>query len=158
MHVRKGRRVSFDPGSVRIGVAVSDIDGILASPRSALAVGDLAAVTAVVEEVEPVEIIVGLPIGLDGREGAAAQRARGFASDVARATSRPVRLVDERLSTVQAQRGLHDQGRSVRQSRDMIDSASAAVVLQHALDAERATGEPPGEFALVYESELDPDR
>ena len=146
--MRKGRRVSLDPGSVRIGVAVSDLDGILASPRPALAAGDLAAVTAIVDEVEPLEIVVGLPLGLDGGEGAAAQRARQFAVDVARATSRPVRLVDERLSTVQAQRGLHDQGRSVRQSRDMVDSASAAVVLQHALDAERSTGAPPGEVDI----------
>jgi putative Holliday junction resolvase len=64
---------------------------------------------------------------------------------MSQSTSIPVRLVDERLSTVQAQRGLHAQGRSVRQSRDMIDSASAVVVLQHALDAERASGRPPGE-------------
>jgi putative Holliday junction resolvase len=143
--VRKGRRVSLDPGSVRTGVAVSDIDGILASPRQALTAGDLEAVGVVVEEICPLEIIVGLPVGLDGVEGHAAQRARDFATKVRQATSVPVRLVDERLSTVQAQRGLHDQGRSVRQSRDMIDSASAAVVLQYALDAERSTGEPPGE-------------
>ena len=145
MHVRKGRRVSFDPGSVRIGVAVSDVDGVIASPRPALPVGDVSALTAVIDEVQPLEIVVGLPLGLDGREGSAAQGAREFAADVARVTSRPVRLVDERLSTVQAQRGLHEQGRSVRQSRDMIDSAAAAVLLQHALDAERVTGEPPGE-------------
>jgi putative Holliday junction resolvase len=137
--------VALDPGTVRIGVAVSDIDGILASPRPALPAGDLAAVGVVVGEVDPVEIIVGLPMGLGGTEGQAAQRAREFAGQVAAATSIPVRLVDERLSTVQAQRGLHDQGRSVRQSRDMIDSASAAVVLQHALDAERTAGQPPGE-------------
>ena len=143
--MRKGRRVALDPGTVRIGVAVSDIDGILASPRPALPAGDLAAVGVVVGEVDPVEIIVGLPMGLGGTEGQAAQRAREFAGQVAAATSIPVRLVDERLSTVQAQRGLHDQGRSVRQSRDMIDSASAAVVLQHALDAERTAGQPPGE-------------
>lgn len=143
--MRKGRRVALDPGTVRIGVAVSDIDGILASPRPALPAGDLAAVGVVVGEVDPLEIIVGLPIGLGGTEGQAAQRAREFAGQVAAATSVPVRLVDERLSTVQAQRGLHDQGRSVRQSRDMIDSASAAVVLQHALDAERTAGQPPGE-------------
>lgn len=151
--MRKGRRVSFDPGSVRIGVAVSDIDGILASPRPALAVGDLSAVATIVDEISPVEIVVGLPIALDGREGSAALRAREFAADVARATSRPVRLVDERLSTVQAQRGLHDQGRSVRQSRDMVDSAAAAVILQHTLDAERRTGEPPGETAGQLEQE-----
>lgn len=143
--MRKGRRVALDPGTVRIGVAVSDIDGILASPRPALPAGDLAAVVVVVGEVDPLEIIVGLPMGLAGTEGQAAQRAREFAGQVATATSIPVRLVDERLSTVQAQRGLHDQGRSVRQSRDMIDSASAAVVLQHALDAERTAGQPPGE-------------
>ena len=143
--MRKGRRVALDPGTVRIGVAVSDIDGILASPRPALPAGDLAAVGVVVGEVDPLEIIVGLPMGLGGTEGQAAQLAREFAGQVAAATSVPVRLVDERLSTVQAQRGLHDQGRSVRQSRDMIDSASAAVVLQHALDAERTAGQPPGE-------------
>lgn len=143
--MRKGRRVSLDPGTVRIGVAVSDIDGILASPRPAVPSGELAAVSALVEEVEPLEIVVGLPVGLDGTEGQAAQRARDFAQAIAEATSIPVRLVDERLSTVQAQRGFHDQGRSVRQSRDMIDSASAAVVLQYALDAERTHGQPPGE-------------
>lgn len=143
--MRKGRRVALDPGTARIGIAVSDIDGILASPRPAVVAGDLAAVGVVVGEVEPLEILIGLPVSLGGMEGPAAQRAREFASEVALATSVPVRLVDERLSTVQAQRGLHDQGRSVRQSRDMIDSASAAVVLQHALDAERATGQPPGE-------------
>lgn len=143
--MRKGRRVALDPGTVRIGVAVSDVDGILASPRPALPAGDLASVGVVVGEVDPLEIIVGLPKGLGGTEGQAAQRARDFAGQVAATTSIPVRLVDERLSTVQAQRGLHDQGRSVRQSRDMIDSASAAVVLQHTLDAERTTGHPPGE-------------
>jgi putative Holliday junction resolvase len=100
---------------------------------------------AVVTEIEPVEIIVGLPIGLDGKEGQAASRARAFAHDLSTWSAAPIRLVDERLSTVQAQRGLHDQGRSVRQSRTMIDSASAEVVLQHALDAERALGQPPGE-------------
>ena len=143
--MRKGRRVAFDPGTVRIGVAVSDIDGVLASPWPAVPSGDLAALSSLVQEVEPVEIVVGLPVGLDGNEGKSAQRARDFARAIAAATSIPVRLVDERLSTVQAQRGFHDQSRSVRQSRDMIDSASAAVVLQHALDAERTHGQPPGE-------------
>ncbi len=143
--MRTGRRMCFDPGSVRVGVAVSDVDGLLASPRAALSAQDPQALTDVVEEISPVEIIVGLPVGLDGVEGAAASRAREFAAQMSQSTSIPVRLVDERLSTVQAQRGLHAQGRSVRQSRDMIDSASAVVVLQHALDAERASGRPPGE-------------
>lgn len=115
--MRKGRRVSLDPGTVRIGVAVSDIDGILASPWPAVPSGDIAALSAIVEEVAPVEIVVGLPVGLDGTEGTSAQRARDFARVIAKETSIPVRLVDERLSTVQAQRGFHDQGRSVRQSQ-----------------------------------------
>jgi putative Holliday junction resolvase len=118
---------------------------MLASTREAITAGDLLAVHEVLSEVEPVEIVIGLPINLDGRAGQAAQRARDFAHEVAAMSPTPIRLVDERLSTVQAQRGLHDAGRSVRQSRNMIDSASARVVLQHALDTERTTGRPPGE-------------
>ena len=143
--MRLGRRLAFDPGSVRIGVAVCDPDGLLASSREAIAAGDQDALRGVVNEIAPVEIIVGLPIGLDGKEGQAAQRARAFAQNLSTWSRTPIRLVDERLSTVQAQRGLHDRGRSVRQSRTMIDSASAEVVLQHALDAERGSGQPPGE-------------
>lgn len=143
--MRTGRRVALDPGSVRIGVALSDQDAVLASPQPAVAAGDLQVLVDMVRVWDPMEIVVGLPLGMDGREGPAAQRARAFADELAVRVSAPVRLVDERLSTVQAQRGLHAQGRSVRQSRDMIDSASATVVLQHALDVERNTGEPPGE-------------
>jgi putative Holliday junction resolvase len=143
--MRKGRRVGLDPGSARIGVALSDQDAILASPQPVVAAGDVQALVDKVREWDPIEIVVGLPVGMDGREGAAAQRVRAFADELVARVAAPVRLVDERLSTVQAQRGLHAQGRSVRQSRDMIDSASATVVLQHALDVERNTGEPPGE-------------
>ena len=105
----------------------------------------VAALDHLITDVEPIEIIVGLPRSMDGSDGAAAQKAREFAAELAGRLSIPVRLVDERLSTVQAQRGLHAQGRSMRQSRNMIDSAAAAVVLQHALDAERANGHAPGE-------------
>jgi putative Holliday junction resolvase len=143
--MRKGRRVGLDPGSVRIGVSLSDQDALLASPQEAVPAGDLQALVDKVHEWNPIEIVVGLPLGLDGREGQAALRVRAFAEELAARVAVGVRLVDERLSTVQAQRGLHAQGRSVRQSRDMIDSASATVVLQHALDVERNTGEPPGE-------------
>ncbi len=146
--MRKGRRVCLDPGSARIGVAVSDIDGILASPRPALPSDALEGIRGVLDDIDPLEIIVGLPVGLDGLEGQAARLAREFAGQLAAITSLPIRFVDERLSTVQAQRGFHDQGRSIRHSRDMIDSASAAVVLQYALDAERTSGAPPGEVHL----------
>ena len=147
--MRIGRRLALDPGTARIGVAVSDRDGILASPQESLPGSDrteaVAALDHLSTDVEPIEIIVGLPRSMDGSDGAAAQKAREFAAELAGRLSIPVRLVDERLSTVQAQRGLHAQGRSMRQSRNMIDSAAAAVVLQHALDAERANGHAPGE-------------
>ena len=143
--MRRGRRIAFDLGSVRIGIAVCDPDGILASPYEPVAADDGAALRELIAEVEPIEIVIGLPRGLDGNEGPAAQAARSFASEIASAVDLPVRLVDERLSTVEAQRGFHDQGLSIRQSRGMIDSAAASVVLQHALDAERSSGQPPGE-------------
>ena len=143
--MRRGRRIALDPGSVRIGVAVCDPDGILASPHEPVSADDGPALRELIAEVEPIEIVIGLPRSLDGNEGAAAQASRSFASDIASAVDFPVRLVDERLSTVQAQRGFHDQGLSIRQSRVMIDSAAASVVLQHALDAEKSTGQPPGE-------------
>lgn len=147
--MRIGRRLALDPGTARIGVAVSDRDGILASPQESLPGSDrieaMAALDDVIAEVQPIEIIVGLPRSMDGSDGAAAHKAREFAAELAGRLSIPVRLVDERLSTVQAQRGLHAQGRSMRQSRSMIDSAAAAVVLQHALDAERSSGHAPGE-------------
>lgn len=91
-------------------------------------------------------IYVGLPLSMDGSEGRAAQAARAWARALADTVNVEVRLVDERLSTVQAQRGLHDSGRSTRQSRSVIDSASAVVVLQFVLDAEAARGARPGEL------------
>ncbi len=126
-------------------MAVCDPDGILASPHEPVSADDGPALREFIAEVQPIEIVIGLPRGLDGNEGAAAQAARSFASDIASAVDLPVRLVDERLSTVEAQRGFHDQGLSIRQSRGMIDSAAASVVLQHALDTEKSTGQPPGE-------------
>lgn len=144
--MRIGRRLGLDPGSVRIGVAVSDQDGILASPREPIQATDESGLDLLIAEVNPIEIIVGLPRSMDGSLRGAATKAQEFADQLAQRISIPVRMVDERLSTVQAQRGLHDQGLSMRHSRNMIDSASAAVVLQHALDTERDHGSPPGEL------------
>lgn len=143
--MRNGRRIGLDPGTVRVGVAVSDFHGLLATAREPLPAGDVESLDALIVEVDPIEIVVGLPLGMDGSRGAAAAKASEFARTLAERAFVPVRLVDERLSTVQAQRGFHDQGRSVRQSRGMIDSAAAEVVLQHALDTERASGQAPGE-------------
>ena len=120
---------------------------MLAVPLDAVRAGDgdLDAICAVISEWEAVDLYVGLPLHLSGTEGDAAAGARAWALSLAERTEVPVRLIDERLSTVQAQRGLHASGRSTRQSRSVIDSASAVIVLQSVLDQEQRTGLPPGE-------------
>jgi putative Holliday junction resolvase len=144
--VRTGVRLACDAGSVRIGLARSDPAGILAVPLDAVAAGpeSWAAIGSAVEEWSAIEVIVGLPLTLSGEEGLAAETARSWAVALSERIPVPVRLVDERLSTVQAQRGLHESGRSTRASRSRIDSASAVIVLQSALDSERVSGQPAG--------------
>jgi putative Holliday junction resolvase len=144
--VRSGVRLACDVGSVRIGVARSDATGILAVPLDAIPAGETSvdAVVALVSEWEALEVYVGLPLHLSGEEGASAGIARVWATSLAERIPVPVRLIDERLSTVQAQRGLHEAGRTTRQSRSRIDSASAVIVLQAALDQEQSTTTVPG--------------
>lgn len=140
--MRSGVRLACDVGTVRIGLARSDATGLLAVPLPSVkaGAGALDAVVAAVDEWEAIEVVIGLPLHMRGHEGAAATLARAFADGLAERVAAPVRLLDERLSTVQAQRGLHAGGRTTRQSRPLIDSASAVIVLQAALDAERAAG------------------
>jgi putative Holliday junction resolvase len=102
-----------------------------------------------VAEYEPLELVVGLPVALDGVEGLAAESVRTYVSDLAavlaaRGNPVPVRLVDERMSTAEASRGLREAGRTTRTSRAVVDQAAAVIIVQHALDAERSTGRPPG--------------
>ncbi len=143
-------RLAVDAGSVRIGVARSDPGGILASPLAVVrsgpgALDELARLAA-----DAIEVVVGLPTSLTGREGAAAAAARSFAADLAgRITPVPVRLVDERFTTTQAHEALRRGGKDARARREVVDAAAAAVLLQAALDAERATGRPPGQPVTV---------
>ncbi len=140
-------RVGVDVGSVRVGVAACDPDGILATPVETLArgKGDVAALAEIVAQREAIEVVVGLPRSLSGAHGAAADAASEYAARVAAAvTPVPVRMVDERLSTVAATHALRSSGVSERKGRRVIDQAAAVVILQHALDAERASGRPPG--------------
>lgn len=145
--MRPGVRLAVDVGTTRIGVARSDASGILAVPLDAVSAREdsIQAVTEVAREWEAIEVIVGLPLHMDAREGASAQLARTWAGDLQERTGLPVRLLDERLSTVQAQQAMRQAGRSTRQSRSLIDSASAVMVLQAALDFEARTGRPAGE-------------
>jgi putative Holliday junction resolvase len=146
--VRPGVRLGVDVGSVRIGVARCDRDGLLATPLETVprGDGDLARIRALVADHDDVEVIVGLPRNLSGAEGAAARDARTFADQLSRAVSSvAVRLVDERLTTVTATRAMRGAGVSQKAGRAVVDQAAAVIILQSALDAERATGREPGE-------------
>lgn len=103
-----------------------------------------------VEEYEPVEVVIGLPRSLSGGEGPAAAKVRVFAQELARGVAPlPVRLVDERMSTVTVGQGLRASGVKSKKGRSVIDQVAAVVILQSALEAERGSGEPPGEGVEV---------
>jgi putative Holliday junction resolvase len=147
--MRHGVRLGIDPGDARIGVARSDPSGFLATPVETVrrGKGDLARIAKILAEEEAVEVIVGLPRSLSGQEGPAAVKVRGFAASLARRVAPvPVRLVDERMTTVSAEAMLRDQGRKGGKRRAVVDQAAAVLILQHALDTERATGAAPGEI------------
>jgi putative Holliday junction resolvase len=136
---------------VRVGVARSDPDGVLAVPEVTLPrdADTIQRLAELVIEHDACVVYVGLPIGLDGREGVAAEAAMAFARDAALAVGVPVRVVDERLSTVTAQRSLRDAGRSTKESRAYIDQAAAVVILESALASERADGTRAGRAVTV---------
>jgi putative holliday junction resolvase len=138
-----------DVGDVRIGVAASDPDGILATPVETVAAGPAAVgrIAEIVRELEALECVVGLPVGLSGREGPAAAKVRAFCADLLPAIAPvPIRLFDERMSTMTAQAQLRHSGRSGAARRTVIDQAAATVILQTALDSERTRGSAPGEL------------
>ena len=137
MAVAVGRVLALDPGQRRIGVAVSDRDRTMAFPRPAVAVDDadrhLDVLVALVEDEGAVAVVVGLPKGLDGREGASARSARAFAASLATrlgGAAVSVELHDERLTTVQAAGSLRAAGRAAHQQKTSIDSAAATVLLE----------------------------
>ena len=147
--MRKGVRLAVDVGSVRVGVARSDPAGVLASPLTVVASGpgELDELAKLAVSADAIEVIVGLPASLSGREGSSAAAARSFAAGLAgRLAPVPVRLVDERFTTTEAHEALRRSGKDSRARRRIVDAAAAAVLLQAALDAERATGRPPGQL------------
>ena len=156
MSVRPGVRLGVDVGTVRVGVALSDPSGVLATPHATLrrtwpdpetSEDDVALIAALGVERQAVEIIVGLPRSLSGGEGPSAQAARKYAAELAhRVAPVDVRLVDERLTSVSAHRALRDSGVAGRRQREVVDQAAAVLILQAALDEERSSGRPPGEL------------
>lgn len=143
---RRGVRLGVDVGRARVGVARSDPDGMLAVPvetvprdeRSLSRIAELAA------EYEPLEIVVGLPVNMQGADTPSTVDAREFAAALQARSGVPVRLVDERLSTVSAHAALRSSGRSQKNSRSIVDQVAAVVLLQQAIDTEKSTGNPAG--------------
>jgi putative holliday junction resolvase len=147
--MRKGKRLAIDVGAVRIGLASCDPDGILSSPleairRSGSDVETATTIASLVSELDAIEVLVGDPMSLSGESTISTKDARSLAHEIAREVTVPVRLVDERLSTVSAQAKLRQSGIDSRNSRALIDSASAVEILEQALNIERSTGEAAG--------------
>lgn len=136
---KRKRVCALDLGAARIGVAVTDDLGLMAHPRGVLAAKPrsafLTSLKSLVDEERIGRVLVGLPLDMRGSEGEAARRAREMAQAIADATGCNVELVDERLTTVQAQRALTDSGLDARESKKRIDEASAVTILQAWLDA-----------------------
>ena len=130
-------------------MARSDPSGFLATPVETVrrGKGDLRRLQEILREEEAVEVVVGLPRSLSGGEGPSAVKVREFAAKLARRVAPvPVRLCDERLTTVSAEAMLRDRGQKGRKRRAVVDQAAAVLILQHALDTERASGLAPGEI------------
>lgn len=146
--MRPGVRLGVDVGDVRIGVARSDPSGLIATPVETVrrGEGDLQRLRSIATEEAAMEVVVGLPRSLSGGEGPAAAKVREFARELAAVLSPlPVRLCDERLSTVSAEAVLRSRGKKGPKRRAVVDQAAAVVILQNALDTERGTGAAPGE-------------
>ncbi|GAB3617458.1 Holliday junction resolvase RuvX [Okibacterium endophyticum] len=147
--MRSGVRIGIDVGKARIGVAQCDLHGMIATPvetipRSADGRADLLRILELARERDAIEFVVGLPLSLSGGHTASTTDAVDWARSLAAAGGVPVRLVDERLSTVTAHAQLRGSGKSQKSTRRIIDQVAAVVILQHALDVERGSGTPPG--------------
>lgn len=138
------RALGVDLGSKRVGIAVSDISGTLASPlttvhRSKSRRHDHAAIAALVREEEAEVVVVGLPLSLDGSHGKAAKAATTEARQLSSVVGVPVEMYDERFTTVTAERGMLERGMNAQARRKIVDKAAAAVMLQAWLEHRRNT-------------------
>lgn len=143
---RRGVRLGIDVGRARVGVARCDPDGMLAVPVETVPRADTSIdrIVEIAGEYEPLEIIVGLPVNMQGADTLSTTDAREFAAALQQRSGVPVRLMDERLSTVSAHAALRSSGRSQKKSRSIVDQVAAVVLLQQAIDTEKSTGNPAG--------------
>lgn len=147
--MRQGRRVAIDVGTVRIGVACSDEFGILASPvttiaRSANTDDSIKKLIAAIQPIEPIEIYVGLPVSLKGSKTSSTADAIHVARELAKQTEIPIRLIDERLTTVSSELALRSSGKSTKAGRQIVDQIAATIILEQALQIEKNSKSVPG--------------
>lgn len=135
----RGRRIAFDYGDVRTGVALCDPDGIIASPLTVLETRSksfLKEIASLLEEHQPIQIFIGKPLNMSGAAGESAAKVDDFVSDIRSISSLPITLIDERLSTVSAQKRLKEAGVSSRDSKALIDAMAAVAILEQGLLSE----------------------
>lgn len=136
----RGRRIAFDYGDVRTGVALCDPDGIIASPLTVLETRSksfLKEIASLLEEHQPIQIFIGKPLNMSGTSGESAAKVDDFVSDIKSISSLPITLIDERLSTVSAQKRLKEAGVSSKDSKALIDSMAAVSILEQGLLSEK---------------------
>jgi putative Holliday junction resolvase len=138
--MKSGRRIGFDFGEKRIGVATTDLESILVSPHATILNDEklLVKLTEILNEFEPVYVVVGNPIHLSGLNSAKSKQASEFANLIRSIFSGPIYLVDERLSTSNAYSQMRDSGKSERESKSVIDQIAAVNILESALLSEKA--------------------
>jgi putative holliday junction resolvase len=139
--MQRGRRIAFDYGDVRIGVAASDADSILVSPITTLSTSSknlLKEISSIFEEISPIEIYVGRPTNLSGLDGSATSKAIDFSKELESITQIPVKLIDERMSTVSASKQLREAGKDAKHAKSVIDMAAAVAILEFAISVEKA--------------------
>ena len=147
--MKPGRRIAFDFGDVRIGVAVTDPSGILATPLNFLENSEAslsANLTSLYDEFQPIYTAIGFPSHLSGGESQKSKSVSEFAAKVSEITENPIYFVDERLTTVSASRTLREAGLNSKTSKGEIDSMAAAAILESALNQERIQGEPMNRY------------
>jgi len=134
--MQRGRRIAFDYGDVRIGVAVCDPDAILSSPLTTLQTKSkdlFDQIVEILEEHEPITIFIGKPTLLSGLSGEAVQKVEDFRARLSEFTDIEIVLIDERLSTVSALKDLQSAGVNAKDARKSIDSLAAVAILEQGL-------------------------
>ena len=158
--LRPGRRLAIDVGKARIGLAISDVHGILASPLATLARSDYEAnpdilFTFVEDFQDLLEIYIGLPLNLQGRSTSSTEDAVEFAQSLGATTNVPIRLVDERMTTAISNQQIRELGKSQKEARSTIDQMAAVAILEYAFQIERNSSKVPGLSLEEWRSQYD---